>query len=551
VSATPVNATSEWRQRAVIVGAVSLTFARAVPYPLQHSWDDGRFIEQNPDVQHVSLGALARMFGGVQFEAYHPLHLLSYWLDVPWFGPNPLAIHALSLGLWVLALLTVYQLMRALAVPAWAALAGTLLCGLHPVQVEVVSWASGRKDILALQLSAASLLWHVRARSAWDADAWLSRALYALALLAKTTALPLPLFALLLDGFVRGSGWRQAFVRQLPSLVLGLGVSGFVLWLWGQQSMLRAGPPELAGLRFMQTLGHQLLTAVWPARTAPMYATQQVAVFDAARSSIALVYAALCGVAYRTRNALVCAGLCGFALLLLPVSNVFPLYFPFQDRYLSLPLLAAGLAIAGLLAKARASSLLLAFSLVCALAMRTWQYEGAWADEARLWGHAASTQPAAEYAWLKLGEVRRDAGDLEGAIRAYRGAIHAAPARKLSHAALFEAVALRDERYAQLRPSLARTLAHEYYRQLDHLDGLRQLADGLIARGYLRSAELPLQLTLLLEPLPDRVLQHAASVALRANRPNIAALYARTMREPPQDEPFHGLLTAHAFDVLP
>jgi hypothetical protein len=546
-----VNAPSEWPQRLAIAGAASLTFARALPYPLQQSWDDGRFIVQNPDLQRVSWAALARMWNQVQFEAYHPLHLLSYWLDVPWLGPNPLAIHAVSLGLWVLALLTVYELMRALGISAWAALAGTLLCGLHPVQVEVVSWASGRKDVLALQLSAASLLCHVRARTAWDGRAWSSRALYALALLAKTTAIPLPLFALVLDVFARRSGWRQTFLRQLPSFVLGACVSAFVVWLWGEQSMLRAGAAGLAGLRFSQTLGHQLLTAVWPAHTSPMYATQQLGVLSLWRSGAVLAYALACGAAYRKADGLVCAGLFGFTLLMLPVSNVFPLYFPFQDRYLSLPLLALAIAFAAQLSGAHGRKLSPAFVLVSALALRTWQYEGAWRDELRLWGHAASTQPDADYAWLKLGEVRRDAGDLEGAIQAYRTAIHLAPARKLAHAALFEAVALRDERYAGLRPSLARSLAHQYYEQLDQLDALRQLAEGLIVRGYRRSAELPLQLSLWLEPLPDALLEHAASVALRANRVSLAAFYARSMHEPSRREPLAGLATRRYFTVTP
>ncbi|HEX4351828.1 MAG TPA: hypothetical protein VHZ95_02920, partial [Polyangiales bacterium] len=205
-----MKTSSEWPQRAAIALATLFTFARALPYPLQTSWDDGRFIANNPDVQHVSAVALARMFTLVQFEAYHPLHLLSYWIDVPWFGVSAIAIHAVSLLLWIAALLTLYAWLRALGIAPWPALLGTLACGLHPAQVEAVSWASGRKDVLALQLSAASLWAHARADSAWDRKSWSSRALYALALLAKTTSVPLPLFSLCVDVFARGIAWRKA-----------------------------------------------------------------------------------------------------------------------------------------------------------------------------------------------------------------------------------------------------------------------------------------------------------------------------------------------------
>jgi tetratricopeptide (TPR) repeat protein len=557
-----MKAGHEWPQRAAIAGGTLVTFARALPYPLQQSWDDGRFILDNPDVQHVSADGLARMFTQVQFEAYHPLHLLSYWLDVPWVHSNSLVIHVVSLGLWLLALLCVYELLRALEISAWAAVAATLACGLHPVQVEAVSWASGRKDILALLLSAASLLAHVRARSAWSPLAWTARVSYALALLAKTTALPLPLLAFNLDVFARGVPLRQAALRQLPSLLLGLMVSACVLSIWGEYSMLRStsGGFELAPLRFVQTLGHQLLTTFWPARTAPMYATESVSTFAWDRGAAVLLYACACVLAHRKRQGLVFAGLLGFTWMVLPVSNIVPLYFPLQDRYLSLPLLPLCMAFAGLLdalasgvtsRRRRVAATVLALAAVGALAMRTWQYEGVWRDEIHLWGHAASTQPDSDYAWLKLGEVRRDAGQLEAAIAAYRAAIHVAPSRRLAHAALFEAVALRDEHRATLHPSAARSFAQRYYEQLDHPEALRELAQALMSRGYLRAPELPMQTALLQDPLPDAVLERAAMTSLRADRPSLAIFYARMMRRPPTSDPVKGLLTRAHFSVLP
>jgi hypothetical protein len=559
-----MNAGHEWPQRAAIVGGALVTFARALPYPLQRSWDDGRFILDNPDVQRVSAAALARMFTQVQFEAYHPLHLLSYWLDVPWVHSNPLVIHVVSLGLWSIALLTVYELLRALEISAWAAVAATLACGLHPVQVEAVSWASGRKDILALLLSAASLSAQLRARSAWSALAWTGRAAYGLALLAKTTALPLPLLALTVDVFARGVPFRQAARRQLPSLLLGLLVGGGVVYIWGEHSMLRStgGGLELAPLRFVQTLGHLLLTALWPSRTAPMYATQSVSAFAWDRSAVVLLYACACVLAYRKRLGLVFAGLLGFTWMALPVSNIVPLYFPLQDRYLSLPLLPLCMAFAGLVhalasaspaasRRTRATATLVALAAVGALAVRTWQYEAVWRDEIRLWGHAASTQPDSDYAWLKLGEVRRDAGQLEAAIAAYRAAIHVDPSRRLAHAALFEAVALRDEHRARLHPSAARSFAQRYYEQLDHPDALRELAQVLMSRGYPRAPELPMQTALLQEPLPDGVLERAAMSSLRADRPGLAILYARMMRSPPTSESVKNVLTRPHFSVLP
>lgn len=534
------------------IGAATVaTFARAVTYPFVRSWDDARFIVDNPDVRAVSWGAFVRMWTSVQFEAYHPLHLLSYWLDVPWSGANPAVVHAVSLGLWVCGLWLVCAWLRALSVQLWAAVLCSLLFGLHPAQIEVVSWATGRKDVLALLFCAASLLAQARAHSAWDAAAWLARAAYLLAVLSKTTALPLPVFALVIDVLVRGVPPRQAALRQLPSALIAAAVSGVVVWIWREHAMLRVnvGGPALGLLRVSQTLGHQLGTALWPSSNAPMYPTHDVARVDVLRSLLAVAYLAACGLALRTRNGLLAAGLIGFGVWLVPVSNLVPMYFPLQDRYLSLPLLGLALALAGGLPARRPH--LLAGVLLLGLMARTWQYAGEWQSDERLWGHAASTQPFAEYTWLKLGEVRRDAGDLEGAINAYREAVHVAPLRKLAHAALFEAVARRDERRMQLANSRARELAKIYYERLDQPNALRELVAQLWSRGYLRTTELPMQALLRLEPKPDLALAQAAQAALRDQQRSLARFYLHAMHTPPHDGPLRDLHAEPYFPVVP
>ncbi|MEY4583157.1 MAG: hypothetical protein RL701_7860 [Pseudomonadota bacterium] len=543
-----------WAWALVVVGPV-LVFARALPYGFAKTWDDGRFIVDNPDVQHVSVGALVRMFTTVQFEAYHPLHLLSYWLDVPWFGPTPFAVHAVSLALWVFALTQMYLLLRALGVPAISAAIGTLACGVHPAQLEVVSWASGRKDVLALLFVASSLRLQLTAAGPWRARAWLGRALYVAALLSKTTALPLPLFALLLDVYALRKPWRSALLTQLPNFVLAGLASAAALWIWHDHTMLRTtlGGVELAPLRFAQTLGHQWSTALWPSRNSPMYAIENVAQFELTRMAAFGVYAAVCVWLLRAGRGLAFAGALGFAVWLVPASNLVPLYFPLQDRYLSLPLFALGIALAGDLAQSQRRSQLqvLGFAIVAALAARGVQYAGEWQSETRLWGHAVRTQPDATYAYLKLGEVRREAGDFEGAIHAYHGAIWLTPTRKLAHAGLFEVVARRDERIRHLSPPRARELAVQYFKWLDDPDALRPWVGELWARGYVRSAELPLQLVLGYQPLPDNALAQAALAALRADRPTLGQFYLHALKQPPDREPLAGVYAWPYLRVVP
>lgn len=524
----------------VLVSLAALaTFARAVPYPLQLGWDDRRFLVDNPDVQHVSWQALRSIVGGVHFEAYHPFHLLSYWLDVPWFGARGPALHAVSLGLWVLATNLLLRVLADLGCRPFGALIGCLACALHPAQVEAVSWATGRKDVLAMIFACCCVLCHLRSGSVLDRYAWLTRLAYLMAVLSKTTALPLPAVLVLIDLALGRRDLRQAVLQQLPSLGLGAGVSAFVIGLWRAQQMIQDPGSASAGSwigRVAATFGHQLATALWPGAVSPMYSTHAVASPSgwAVLSCSVLLLGAWLLVSVRATRLWLALGT--FVLLMLPVCNAIPMYFPYQDRYLSLPLLGLalglGAALDGLRARLRGFSLALGVSVVIALALRTAQYEGEWQSELRLWGHAVRAQPDAYYAFMKLGEVRRDRGAFDGAIRAYQQALQLEPLRKLGHAALFQAVALRDERVRKLLPSRAERYTREYYERLGDPEALRALGARLLEAGYLRAPELPAERALALQPFPDQALEHAAAAQFAQGRPGLALLYLRHMREP-------------------
>src|SRR6185295_1605600 len=108
-----------------------------------------------------------------------------------------------------------------------------------------------------------------------------------------------------------------------------------------------------------------------------------------------LLLIAMC---WRSRAQRALFGLSAFVVLMLPVCNAIPMYFPFQDRYLSLPLLGLAIVLgaavdAAALRGLAAIALPLASAAVIALALRTVQYQGVWQSETRLWGHAARTQP--------------------------------------------------------------------------------------------------------------------------------------------------------------
>ena len=137
------------------------------------------------------------------------------------------------------------------------------------------------------------------------------------------------------------------------------------------------------------------------------------------------------------------AGIGIFVVALAPVLGMVP--FEFQgystvaDRYVYIPMLGIALAAAGLLDRIRDFRWLQhrpdfpawfgggAILGLGALSVLTWLQVGVWRDSAALFGHAVAVVPRSGFGWQGLAHVREQAGDLPGAVPAYRRAVSIRP----------------------------------------------------------------------------------------------------------------------------
>jgi hypothetical protein len=547
VAALP-RARDVWLDRGVIALAALIVFGRALPYPLLPSWDDGRFLIDDPLVTQPTLAAFVSIWSEPHFEAYHPLHLLSYWIDVPWFGPVGWAVRTTSLVLFVGVGLAMLTWMRALGVGRFASLLATLAFVVHPVQVELVVWGSGRKDLLAELFGLLAWLAHLRSKSDGDRDAWTSRALFACACLSKTSAVTLPLAMFATDVWLARAMPRDAARRQAPAAIIAVVLSGVTVAIWHGHEMIRevSGASGSASL-VLASLSHAISTLVFPARVSPLYAfVEDTAVTAPLLFGGAFTIAALLAIATRQRatpfGRVLGAGTTSFLALYAPVANVVPMYYEFQDRHLSFPLVGLVLALAALLDRARAGAderapslgaIVLGLACVVPLGARTMQYASVWSSDLRLWAHATSTHPRAYYAWLKLGEVRRDAGHFDGAIEAYNRAIEIRPNQRLGYGALLMTLARRDERDEAIAPSHADDLLRDYLRDVDDAEALSRDARAAMDLRYRWAALMFLSRQLDLAPVSDERLEHAAEVQLALNHEWLARFYVGRMSRRP------------------
>lgn len=558
-----------WIARAIVAAGAIATFASGVGNPLVETWDDGRFLVEFEPVQSISLAHLETIWTEVHFQAWHPLHLMGYWLDVPWAGPYGPVIHAVNLALWVIALWLALRVFERLGLGLAPAVVAVLIYGLHPVQVEAVTWATGRKEILALTFACLAWLTHLDADRYPTADAWkeasggdraklalksaLPAVFYVLAAMSKTTVLPLPGVIFLADVLLRREPVRRALLRQIPVVVLGVAFGAAVIGIWQHHEMIRpdAGGGEEVGRASLvaATFTHHVTTAVWPASLSPVYPIDREGDFGAIVWLLPALYPIACVVAGRAKAWRALFALLATGVLLLPVLNLVPVYFQFQDRYLSLPLLpvAFGIGAATHLAVERAGgakrgawAIGIGAALAVALAARTVDYQSAWSSDIALWQHATRTHPSAFYAWLKLGEHLRDEGDLDASIDAYARAIEAAPDLKLSHSAYFNAVAMRDEARADL-PARSLRWTERYYAALDDPEGLRTVAGQMAEAGYREAVTLALGRAFDLAPVDDALLQRAASMQLERGHEWLARFYVSRMREAPTEAALRAL----------
>jgi protein O-mannosyl-transferase len=149
--------------------------------------DDQHYVRDNPYIKDLSLANLREMWDPrsvllLVVENYAPVHLMLHALEWQAFGEDTYGYHVVNVVFHALASALLALLFARNGVPREAALAGGALFLLHPANVEAVAWISQLKSSSAMVLALGALL-------AQPARPWLGTLLFALALLAKPSAL--------------------------------------------------------------------------------------------------------------------------------------------------------------------------------------------------------------------------------------------------------------------------------------------------------------------------------------------------------------------------
>jgi len=342
-------------------------------------YDDVRLVLSNPRL--TSWGGILEGFQAPfwSFDEPDPDNALGYWRPLTvvalalgrWLGGGePWAFHVVSLACHLAATWIVARLGLALTGKRALSAIAALLFALHPAQVEAVAWISAVNDPLAGALSFGAILGWVRWRQRGSRGMPLgSIALLALALLAKESALVVPVVIVLLDLLLfldsAGPETSAASTSEAPgaaagaSLSAGYGGLGVLLALYVLARVLVFGdlaagfdrrgadfPLELARQATfrVELFGGFLGLLAWPADLAVFRPFRPV-LPDASSAllvsgTLTLLFTALVLRAWTGGARLTLALLLGLAATLMPVVALVESagYFPLSDRYLYMAL---------------------------------------------------------------------------------------------------------------------------------------------------------------------------------------------------------------------
>ena len=370
--------------------------------------DDFRLFVDNPFVhslRNIPLVFSRKYFALANEFSYRPVETLSYFLDYALFGLRPAGYHVHNLVLELLNGWLVYGFIRLATGNLSVALLAGLIFAVHPAHSETVSAVSYRNDPQVLLFGLLSLCLYVRARRKGTGLHWSLLCLIP-AFLAKESAVTFAGFVLLYEYTFGGQPLRESLRRSLSFFLLT------AVFVAARFSVLRA-PVE----HYLETITErlQIVPRVMFMELRqlflpfPLYGYYQFAIQNGPSSAawLLLLYLGV-GVIYlvyllcfirgpRTVFQRYALFSFGWVLLgLIPVSNIYPLAWPYVEKYIYIPSVGVCLFYGYLAwrylerrAQEAKPSRLVVLSLLVLAGLYSAEHNYTWSNELNYWATAS------------------------------------------------------------------------------------------------------------------------------------------------------------------
>jgi protein O-mannosyl-transferase len=449
-------------------------------------WDDNLNVFANPALRSVTLDTILGFWRAPYAHLYIPFTYtlwaltaaVSRWVTLQPSGGAPLdpqLFHSLNLLVHLVSVLVVWRIVRMLLgrtvregqSPAsgyartrmeGVACSGALLFAVHPLQVEAVAWVTGLKDILGGCLAFVAIWQYLQyagegldvassgkpargqVRRTWIHYGFATGA-FMLALLAKPTAVVVPVVAWLLDIW----GWPQTWRTRRSAILAWL----VIAMLWGivtsqvqpATTVLFTVPLWMRPLIVGDAVTFYIYKFVFPVWLGPDYGRAPTSVL--AQSWLWLTGLVPWGLAVwlwykRTRVPWLVAAAGVLVAGLLPVLGFIPFgfqnYSTVADRYMYISMLGPALALAwGLAQSPRPVLAIGCVAILGVLGIRSAWQTRYWHTTLSLFEHALTVHPGSALAHNNLGLAMAAQNRLPEAIDHYTEALRLLPSYALAH----------------------------------------------------------------------------------------------------------------------
>lgn len=473
-----------WKSFLVLTLCIMAVYGRTVRYDFV-TYDDYELVFQNEaylsNLSNIGNAFTTHAFTTHRTESgyYRPLLLLSYIIDYQLWQLRPFGYHFTNIVLHCCSALLLLLLLELLLGNGLAALGGSLLFALHPVQTESVAWIAGRNDVLlGLFIILAILMYTFHLRDGGRKGAYyrLSMASFALALFTKESGA----FYLLLFPLMEMTMKRTTF-RSLISMEYARSVFPFAIVMAGYLVARTVaigtviGAEKLYGnislaqrfLNIPAIVSEHLKFIVLPIGYSVVHPFDQLIWLQEPWSMVSwLLLAALFVCVWRAYSLAgsLRFGLVWFVIGLLPLLGVFPLAVSILEHRLYLPL--AGLAIvAGSVSERLMNSAVrrqfvsVMFGIVIALCgVLSILRLPVWQDSESMWRDAIDKAPTASRSYFNLAGYFFERGEYDKTIDLMKKYVELRPDDITGNSKLHQTLIMtgRYDEAAQIRRNLVR-----------------------------------------------------------------------------------------------
>ncbi|HNW98179.1 MAG TPA: tetratricopeptide repeat protein [Bacteroidales bacterium] len=185
--------------------------------------DDTAKIKDNTVITELSKDNMKEMFSTFIFHTYFPVTLLSYAVDyLIWDGFNSFGFHKTNLFLHLINVLLLYFFAKKFTNNRMAGFIAALIFAAHPMNVESVSWLSERSNLLYTLFFLASMntYLHYVYYNKNIVSRIFTYLFFILSLLAKSSAVMLPIVFILIDYYKNENFSIKFIFRKIPYLFI-------------------------------------------------------------------------------------------------------------------------------------------------------------------------------------------------------------------------------------------------------------------------------------------------------------------------------------------